>query len=471
MLPESTDEYLVFDEIARGGMATVHVGLKRAGVGFQRTVALKCLPAEPEGDTTRIDMMVDEARLASRIAHPNVVPVLDVVVRDGSLTLVMPLVRGVSLARLLERMEGAPCPPEIAVAIATDVLAGLEAAHALRSGAQSLGVIHRDVSPSNVIVSAEGVASLLDFGIAKSSARHHVTTQQERKGKLGYMAPEQLEGNVDHRVDVYALSVLLWEMLVGRTLFPGGTPGEIVQAVLALPVPRPSRVRAGLPRALDAVVLRGLERDRAQRWPSAREMRLALEAASPRAAPTELEAWVTALGAAELASLDAAVARAESAPTPPAAALDSPEQPPTTPAVARVEVAQDTRPLRKREPFVAQVVLLLMGMTAAIAGAVAIGSWSVGATTATEQASASVHPLAAAPSPPSPMPSLSPSPADTALSKAEEAPTPTHTPRLATAARPIPRPKSAPIGAASTTCEVRTWIDATGKKRYGEVCR
>ncbi|HEY6462542.1 MAG TPA: serine/threonine-protein kinase, partial [Polyangiaceae bacterium] len=220
--------YAVFDEIAVGGMATVHVGRLLGPAGFSRTVAMKHLHKQFAGDPEFVAMFLDEARIAARIRHPNVVSTLDVVTLDGELYLVMDYVAGESVAHLLRglRRRDAFVPPRIAVTIACDMLAGLHAAHeATDDHGQPLGIVHRDVSPQNVLVGTDGSARVVDFGVAKAAGRMQTTREGQVKGKAAYMAQEQLRGGaVDRRTDVYSAAVVLWETLTGERLFKSDTP-------------------------------------------------------------------------------------------------------------------------------------------------------------------------------------------------------------------------------------------------------
>jgi serine/threonine-protein kinase len=297
--------YAVYDEIAAGGMATVHISRLLGPVGFSRTVAIKRLHPQFAKDPEFVAMFLDEARIAARICHPNVVATLDIVATEGELFLVMEYVHGESLARLRElaSRRGESVPTRIVTSILCGVLHGLHAAHEARSDqGEALGIVHRDVSPQNVLVGLDGVARVLDFGVAKALGRSHATRDGRVKGKLAYMAPEQLRGKVTRKTDVFAASVVLWELLTGERLFAGDDDAAVVGSVLNRTIAPPSKlrrwydepdpaVRVGLER-LDDVTLRGLERDPARRFDSAREMALALEQCVGVASPTEVGQWV-----------------------------------------------------------------------------------------------------------------------------------------------------------------------------------
>ena len=291
--------YLVFEEIAAGGMATVHLGRLRGAAGFARMVAVKRLHRQYAKDPEFVAMLVDEARLAGRIHHPNVVTMLDVAAEDGELVLVMEYVHGEPLAKLLRaaRRKGLPVSPRIAATILTEALHGLHAAHEARDEkGMELGIVHRDVSPQNIIVGADGVTRVLDFGIAKAAGRIHSTREGEIKGKFAYMPPEQLHGeHLDRRADVYAAGVVLWETLTGERLFLGSAEMPDLRRLLDADVQPPSTRIAGLHASFDAVAMRALAREPGDRYPTARAMALALEACGPAATASEVGEWVEVL--------------------------------------------------------------------------------------------------------------------------------------------------------------------------------
>jgi len=307
--------YALYDEIAAGGMAAVHLGRQLGAAGFARTVAIKRLHGGLAKDPNFVAMFLDEARLVARIRHPNVVPTLDVVSTDEELFIVMDYVHGESLLRLLQAAQRARVrvAPSIAASIVASVLHGLHAAHeAVSETGEPLGMVHRDVSPHNVLVGTDGVPRVLDFGIAKATQRVQTTRQGQLKGKLAYMAPEQLQdGRADRRTDVYAAAVVLWESLVGQRLFDGDSEGAIVTKVLAARTSAPSLLVPDVSPRIDAVVMRGLAPDPARRFATAREMALAIEAAGPLASASELGAWVASLARDGLAKRSAAVAEME----------------------------------------------------------------------------------------------------------------------------------------------------------------
>ena len=268
--------YALYDQIGAGGMATVHFGRLLGPAGFAKTVAIKRLHPHFARDPEFASMFLDEARLAARIHHPNVVATIDVVAKEGELFLVMEFVEGLSLSGLFwEAVRGGSrLPLGIIGAIMTNVLAGLHAAHeAKNERGESLRLIHRDVSPQNVIVGKDGVARVLDFGIAKAIGRSHTTREGRIKGKIAYMAPEQIRAQtLDRRVDVYAASVMLWELVTMRRLYDEeDDAATIYKAVNDVP-DKPSTLVPSLSADVDEIIMRGLSKDREVRFSTAREM-------------------------------------------------------------------------------------------------------------------------------------------------------------------------------------------------------
>ncbi len=315
--------YALHHEIASGGMAVVHIGRLLGPVGFARTVAIKRLHPHLARNPEFVAGFLDEARLAARIRHPNVVSTLDVVATDGELFVVMEYVPGDALARLLyaarEQRELVPLP--VAASIMVDLLHGLHAAHeACDERGQPLGLVHRDVSPHNVLVGTDGAAHVIDFGIAKAAGRAQVTREGQLKGKLAYMAPEQLRGGgsagarVDRRADVFGAAVVFWEMLTGQRLFDGEDEGEIYGKVLRAEVVKPSKVVGGDRDRADALVLRGLARSPDKRYPTARAMALAIEEALPLAPPSQVGQWAIRMGGEALAERARRIAEVEGTP-------------------------------------------------------------------------------------------------------------------------------------------------------------
>jgi serine/threonine protein kinase len=347
--PRAIGRYRIHDEIGVGGMGSVHLGWM---IDASCVVAIKRLRADLAEDPDLVAMFCDEARVALRIVHRNVVRALDVVEADGQPFLVMELVRGASLSRLVRcaALRGESVPPAVAAGIVAGMLHGLHAVHEARDErGEALGVIHRDVSPQNVMVDTDGTSRILDFGVAKAAGRMRVTQAGQLKGKLQYMAPEQLgySGSASRRSDIYAASAVLWETLCGRKLFredplvdasrtvtdthsgpSRGTrvvPGRASRSVAGASgvhyvdalvrrygqIPGPSTLVPGVPRGLDEVILRGLDPLPSNRFATAREMALAIEAAGPVASEEEIGAWVRSLDDPELEAREQLVTEIE----------------------------------------------------------------------------------------------------------------------------------------------------------------
>jgi serine/threonine-protein kinase len=293
----AVDRYLVLEEIASGGMATVHLGRVVGAAGFARKVAIKRLHPQFARDPEFVSMLIDEARLAARVLHPNVVSTLDVVNEGRELFLVMEYVAGCSLSTLLEsvRASNQRIPPAVAISIISGVLFGLHAAHeATTEGGEPLCIVHRDVSPQNVLVGVDGVARVHDFGIAKAVGRVQHTREGQLKGKLRYMAPEQLRGDdVERRADLYSAAVVLWETLTNRRLFTAANDAALFGKVLEGVVTPVSQICPDLPAALDAVLARALDRDPSKRHATARELALELTQVIPPASALEVGELVT----------------------------------------------------------------------------------------------------------------------------------------------------------------------------------
>ena len=285
--------YALFGEIASGGMATVYFGRLVGAVGFSRSVAVKQLHPQFARSPEFVAQFLDEAQLTARIRHPNVVSVLDVVAREGELFVIMEFVEGEPLSRLV-RFAKEPIPLPIASAILVQVLLGLHAAHeATTENGEPLEIVHRDVSPQNMLVGVDGQSHILDFGVAKAASRVHTTENGQIKGKLSYMAPEQLRGaELDRRVDVFAAGIVLWELITGQRLFARGDPGATVTAVLTGDVKAPSQFRPEASDALDALVLKALAPAVEDRFATAREMAIALENCVAPASSLKVGAWV-----------------------------------------------------------------------------------------------------------------------------------------------------------------------------------
>jgi hypothetical protein len=349
--------YVIYDQMAAGGTARVHLARRIGPAKFSRIVVMKGLKPIFSSDEELRAMLVDEAWLAARISHPNVVSVIDVENDGDELWLALEYVHGETLSALLRAQAGKPIASTVAATIFAGVLHGLHAAHELcdERGAP-LGLVHRDVSPQNIIVGVDGVARVLDFGIAKALGRSQATRDGEVKGKVAYMAPEQLFGeNVTRRTDVFATAIVMWEALTGRRLFMGETESETIVRVGNMAIPAPGSV-VPVPPALDAVLLRALAREPDRRFATAREMAQAIEGAVELASATQVGGWVESLAAETLTARRQVIQRIERE-----APLGS-----ELPVEAAVEVSgRRTRVPRRRGAWALSLLLVTLAVLAA----------------------------------------------------------------------------------------------------------
>jgi serine/threonine-protein kinase len=268
-------------------------------------VAIKSMHPQLAKDPSFRAMFVDEANLTARIRHPNVVPTLDIVSSATRLLIVMEYVEGVSLSVLLRaaRAQNRKLPVPVVVTIMKDLLEGLHAAHELADDhGQPLNVVHRDVSPQNVLVGVDGISRVVDFGVAKAAGRSYHTQTGEIRGKVGYMAPEQMFGEaVDRRVDVYAAGVVLWESLAGDRLFNAPTDAALVLLVMQKSITAASLARGEhLPDGLDDMIRQALSHDIPARFATTLEMMNRLVAIVPPASREEVSRIVRELAPQEL---------------------------------------------------------------------------------------------------------------------------------------------------------------------------
>jgi serine/threonine protein kinase len=274
-------DYTILQPLAKGGMAEILIARQRGVAGFGKLVVIKRLLPELLNDQEHTTMFVDEGRISSRLSHDNIVRVLDLGRIDGQYFIVMEWVAGLTVAQLAAKTFGGgkALPMEIALGLMAQAAAGLHAAHeATFSDGRPMHVVHRDVSPYNLLVTFEGIVKVVDFGIAKADERQSKTRTGYVKGRFSYMAPEQIRAQpVDRRADVFALAVILHEMLTGKRLFRRANPMDTYRAVVNDPIPPPSRLRPGLPPELDRIVLQALERDQVRRTPSGQALQEELE--------------------------------------------------------------------------------------------------------------------------------------------------------------------------------------------------
>jgi hypothetical protein len=284
MIGTKLDRFELIAELASGGMGTVFLARLGGAGGFQRLYAIKRLHEHLARHSEFIEMFLDEARLAARIHHPNVVPILEIGTTDAGHYLVMEYVEGDTAGHLFHAatQEKKPIVPRVAVRIVLDVLAGLHAAHeGTDDEGRLLEVVHRDVSPHNILVSVDGVARITDFGIARAASRLAVTRTGQLKGKIAYMAPEQARSEkIDRRADVFAMGICLWEMLAGQRLFKADAEGETLNRLLYEPIPSIVDANPAVPRELDVVCAKALTRDLSHRYATAADFSDALETAA-----------------------------------------------------------------------------------------------------------------------------------------------------------------------------------------------
>jgi serine/threonine-protein kinase len=471
---ERSSRYVLSAPLAEGGMATVHLARLVADEGFARTVAVKRLHATYARDPHFVRMFLEEARIAARIQHPNIVDTLDVVARDGELFVVMDYIHGESLSGLLmaAQQRKVRIPARVVVSIVGGLLRGLHAAHeATNEKGEKLELIHRDVSPQNVFVGVDGFARVIDFGVAKALGRMQATREGEVKGKLSYMAPEQMLAQpIDRRADVFSAAIVLWEGLTGQRLFFADDAVATMGLVMKSPLRPPSQLIPTLPAALDAVVLKGLEREKTTRFQTALEMVTALEAAIVPATPQEVSHAVATL-AGDLLTARAGLIRSLEDSTIPHTPMSNP-----VPGAKRAEVPtfsgtspQQAEPLqappRQRPAWLMPAAALAVGVVAFVAG-------RLGA--------ASPPPLATPPPPPVAVAPPSPPPTPPAVPPAVE-PRPPAAPLVATGpAQPTPPgPTTPPPGPArpatpkpraARDCDNPFTVDARGIKRPRPEC-
>jgi serine/threonine-protein kinase len=267
--------------IAAGGMASVWAARLRGEGGFSKIVAIKSMLPELADEPDYRTMFLDEARVASKLRHPNVCETFDLGEENGALFMAMEWIDGASLHRVFKPSGGVvrPIPVELAARIIAHASAGLHAAHeALEDDGTPLAIVHRDVSPQNVLLSIDGHVKVTDFGIAAARGQRHATRAGQAKGKLAYMAPEQLRGRpVDRRADVFALGCVLYEITTGRKAFDGRTDHDVYRAILERTPQRSSAIVADYPEELERIVARALAKDPNERFATADGLRLALE--------------------------------------------------------------------------------------------------------------------------------------------------------------------------------------------------
>jgi serine/threonine-protein kinase len=393
--------YRILSRLRSGGMATLYLAARQGAAGFSRPVAIKMIHPHLADDPECERMFVEEARMLARIVHPNVVHVEELIEHEGSLHLVMEYVEGCSLGQLSSALTGTGrrFVPDVAAYIAMQVASGLHAAHEARGeNGEPLGIVHRDVSPQNVLVARQGHVKLIDFGIAKVRSGDRSTTGSLR-GKIRYMSPEQAWGRpVDRRTDIYALGVVLWEMLTGRRLFEAPNDFALLENVRSPHIVPPAALVPGVPRALSDVVMAALEPEPARRPRTANDLRRMLAEAVPTTLAIEPEsiARLVALVVADDARLTSIVREAMGASAPSIAML-------TTRSFTGTEEALQTMSLAlpatsaslttpRRDPRLATGLVLAVGAIAIIAALISLRKAAPLAANAAETESAEPPP-------------------------------------------------------------------------------
>jgi serine/threonine protein kinase len=291
--------YQIFEQLGVGGMASVHRAELPGAAGFRKSVALKRMHTALTEDHDFVSSFVHEAQLVSRLRHPNIAQAYDLGKIDGTYYIAMELVPGPTLAQVMRqsRYAAGPIPLPIILEVLIQLCDALDHAHDLRDdGGHPLNLIHRDVSPANVIVSSSGTVKLIDFGIAKARSSRVVTEVGVIKGKHAYIAPEYTYGQLDRRADLFGLGVIAHELLTGRRLFLGEHEVDSLRAVREKTIDRPSRFRANISHELDDIVMVALQRDPEQRWQTAGAMRVALVTELRRlglaASGAQIRSWI-----------------------------------------------------------------------------------------------------------------------------------------------------------------------------------
>jgi TonB family protein len=300
-------QYILLERIATGGMAEVWKARMRGLEGFEKIVAIKKILPHLSDNDEFTEMFVDEAKLAAQLNHNNIIHIYDLGKIDQSWFIAMEYIDGYDIKSLLAkgRQVGRPLAIPLALFITSRVASALDYAHRKKGfDDQELGLVHRDVSPQNVLISRDGDIKLCDFGIAKAATKASHTQAGALKGKLQYMSPEQAWGReIDHRSDIFATSAVLFEMLAGRKLFSGESELSVLDQVREAHVPAPSTYNPEVPRNVDEIVMRGLEKDPAARFQTAGEMARAIDEVlytyKPTPTSSDLAQYVAAIESPE----------------------------------------------------------------------------------------------------------------------------------------------------------------------------
>jgi len=282
-MPKRFGKYTLIRKLAVGGMAELFLAIQRSMAGFEKLIVIKRVLPHLAQDKGFVEMLLDEARIAATLNHPNVAHIYDVGAFEGQYYIAMEHVHGEDLRAIVRQMkkkEVSSFPLEHALAIALGCCSGLAYAHDKKDlDGEPLQIVHRDVSPQNILVTFSGDVKLVDFGIAKAGRSTHEDTKSGKlKGKIPYMSPEQAQGeNLDARSDVFALGVILFELSTGRRLFKSGTEFDTMRMIVEGSYPRPRTINPSLAPRLEEIIMRALEKDRTKRYQTAREMQGDLE--------------------------------------------------------------------------------------------------------------------------------------------------------------------------------------------------
>ncbi|MET0385405.1 MAG: serine/threonine-protein kinase, partial [Polyangiales bacterium] len=267
--------YRVIKRLEAGGMAEVYLGESSSVEGFKKRVAIKRVLPHLAQNENFIQMFLDEARLSARLSHANIVSVFDISARDDTYFLIMEFVDGANLKRILESLHrrGLAFPLPEAIYTCAEACRGLSYAHELHDeSGKALGIVHRDISPPNIMLTKRGEVKVADFGLAKAGTQLSQTDPGVVKGKFSYLSPEAANGReVDARADIFSLGIVLWEMLAGRRLFLGETDYATVKLIQQANIPRLSALNNQVDEAFEEIMLKALAREREQRYQSAHE--------------------------------------------------------------------------------------------------------------------------------------------------------------------------------------------------------
>jgi serine/threonine protein kinase len=280
-VPPTFGRYELLKRLAGGGMGEVYLARHRGAAGFQKLLVIKTLLPHLCEDEEFIHMFQDEARISAQLIHPNICQTFEFDQIDGAWYIAMEYLRGEDVRRLWKAatVKGMSVPVPLICRIIADAAAGLDFAHALKDEhGEPYGIVHRDISPQNILVTFEGGVKVIDFGVAKAQGRMTHTRTGALKGKYSYMSPEQVNGEpVDSRTDIFALGIVLHELLTSLRLFKAESDVSTIERVKKAPIPAPSQLNPSLPKGLDGIVLTALERDVSKRYQTAQQFRLALE--------------------------------------------------------------------------------------------------------------------------------------------------------------------------------------------------